>query len=145
MAIHKGLNFNFKPSIKGIKFQSGDVFVGCNICQKYPGTKVFESLKDLAFVRCNLINCDLPDDSKTKLCNAAKISFCYWENPYMGLEPEEENCVHVTETIPPVVIDKVEVATAQYKRTENLAIGKKEYEVLDEKTVDDISKILRSK
>ena len=59
---------------------SGDVLIMCNIA-RIASTNVFEGLTDLTFMRCNLINCNLPENTVTEMCNTA-------ENEYVITEDE---------------------------------------------------------
>lgn len=80
-------------------FNNGQTVKNYNITQFAPGTKIGEGVTGLKFIRCNLVNCDIPNDATTDNCNTRQLNFCANLHPDWGLQAEPENCAHVTETI----------------------------------------------
>ena len=48
--------------------REGDVFEWCNFAQPTPHTPVGAGVKGLVFRKCNLVNCDVPDDAVLDGC-----------------------------------------------------------------------------
>lgn len=83
------------------EIEDGHKFKCDNFCQLQPHTPLFEGKSGLEFDSCNLINCDLPDDTVSKFANNAQVSWCTNLHPEfieIGLDACGENCVHVIDT-----------------------------------------------
>ena len=103
-------SLGIKPLPKAVDDQT---FTGDNFLQLLPHTKIFEGVKGLRFVNCNLTNCDIPADAETNIqiqhvewCSHLHEHFVKW-----GLSECAENCEHVADTdkitVDGVVIDTV--------------------------------------
>ena len=55
------------------KFQDGDSFDSSNFAQPVAHTAIGGTARGLRFVRCNLMNCDLPKDAVPTLCLIAHL------------------------------------------------------------------------
>ena len=65
-----------KVNLEISQVKNGDEFIACNIMREKPYTKMFDGLTGLKFARCNLVNCDLPDDSELDVfTNNAQIEY----------------------------------------------------------------------
>jgi len=54
---------------------NGDSFIRCNITQ-FTDTKIFEGIKNLQFIECTLVNCDLDATSEVDdLSNTAQVVY----------------------------------------------------------------------
>lgn len=103
--------FNINP-IPPVLF--GHTFTGDNFMQLRPYTKILDGVSGLKFVKCNLINCDLPPDAVFEGCRPHHMEFCTNLMPKLvdrGLTACAENCVHVISTdkitVDGVVLDTV--------------------------------------
>lgn len=69
MAVRKQRNYaGHDPSCN-----NGDGFVGCNLSQPEPGTKICKGRKGLKFVRCNLARARVPEGSIIEDCNTSQV------------------------------------------------------------------------
>lgn len=68
MTFWQGENWAWKDPADVVNIQDGDVFINCNLVQFVPHTELFTGLSELVFIDCNLVNVDLPGDSKTESC-----------------------------------------------------------------------------
>lgn len=101
----KGKNFNLSPPAD---IQNGEIFEDCNLIQIAPHTAICSGITGLTFRRCNLTNCDVPEDAVIDDCGGVgrHKSRCSHLHPHFikyGLEICESNCEHVIDT------DKVRV------------------------------------
>jgi len=62
----------------------GDTFIMCNLVRYAPNTKIFQGIKKLKFLNCNLVNCDLPNDVEIHQSNTAQNVYEFEE---MGKTP----------------------------------------------------------
>jgi len=76
-------NFSRTPEMLG-EIQNGDTLIACNLWQPVPDTPVLLDRSGLRFVRCNLINCNLPADSEINECNTSENIYEFYEE---GEEP----------------------------------------------------------
>lgn len=89
--LYKNKNYIFKQPV----VEDGDEFLCCNFLQKFPHTEILSGKTGLTFRRCNLTNCDYPEDSTIDMCLARHVEFCANLHPDFGLDPEDANCPHV--------------------------------------------------
>ena len=78
--------------------QPGDSFEYCNFSQAVPKTKISDAYTGLTFSHCNLVNIDPPADATIIDCNTTQISRCAHLHPNWGLDAEDEDCPHVTDS-----------------------------------------------
>jgi hypothetical protein len=87
------------------------VFENVNFSQAVPHTKILEGVKNLTFIQCNLVNCDVPADAIIDGGNVAQVSRCSHVHSDWGLSECAENCEHVVDSdeikIDGITIDKV--------------------------------------
>lgn len=86
--------------------QPGDVFEDCNFSQVAPGYKIPDTYTGLTFKNCNMVNVIPPVDAVLIGCLSVQISRCTNLRPdfiNLGLEPCDENCVHVVD------VDEIQV------------------------------------
>lgn len=100
----------------GNPLPDGTVFEMCNFTQAVPHTSIFVGRTGLKFVKCNLMNCDLPPDAIVEGGLHCHVSFCSHEHPKWiakGLPECAENCQHLVDTdeitIDGVVLDIVRI------------------------------------
>ena len=86
------------------------VFQDINFVQAKPHTKIYEGVKGLTFRKCNLNNCDIPEDAKEENCGHVHISYCANLHPDWGLDACAVECEHMTDKSE-VVVDGVDVFT----------------------------------
>ena len=77
--VYKLETWAFKELPDNIK--DGDSFVECDLRRFEMNTKIFEGIKDLAFIDCVYINCILPTGSMVKGGNGAIIEYEIEETP----------------------------------------------------------------
>jgi len=93
---------NFRLSLPtGV--ENKDEFIGCNLTQVVPHTKICEGKTGLVFTRCNLTNCDVPPDAVVNDCGGygrhkSRCSHLHPELIAFGLSECVENCEHVVDT-----------------------------------------------
>lgn len=125
--IYKNKNFSFKDP----KCNDGDTFEQCNLTQASPNTEICVGKKELRFIRCNLVNCQVPIDSVIDRCNVAQISRCTHENPNLidkGVSACAEDCTHrVGDTK-----QSVEITEDEYRKL-------KEEERVESKTIEGLT------
>jgi len=54
--------------------EDGDSFVMCNLSQ-FTETDIFAGVKNLSFMDCNLVNCNIPKTAEASQCNMAIIEY----------------------------------------------------------------------
>jgi len=118
MATIKAYNFSYDRRNE-IDASNGDIFVDCNFAQAVPHTAICEGLTGLTFIRCNLVNCDVPGDSVIEKCNTIQKSKCSHLHPGLAawLPECEEECDHV-DVIDEIYVDGVLVDTVYYYKDE---------------------------
>ena len=93
MATYKNKNFSGRHSVN-LKVGNGDTFINCNFSQQLPDTNPFGEATGLTFENCNLLNCSLPKDAKTKGCLMIKKSYCAHLHPDKKLLKCGIDCEH---------------------------------------------------
>lgn len=86
------------------------VFEWCNFAQLQPHTSIFEGKRNLRFVNCNLLNCDVPEDAELVDCLHTHLDMCAHVHPEftsLSCKPECRHCVSKEE----IYIDGVLVDT----------------------------------
>jgi len=104
---------NSKLGTAPLPFSSGDVIEEWNLMQLNPHTVICSGVLGLTFYRCNLVNCDVPEDAIVQNCLHLHKSFCSHLHPDkvdFGLSECDELCSHVTD-IDEVIIDNELVDT----------------------------------
>lgn len=115
--IYRKKNYS-RSHIDDVSPLSGDVFVGCNLSQSNPHTKIFDGISGITFESCNLVNCDLPDNSIVNKCLNIHKSMCshIHQNRVESGEIDPcnvDNCEHVVDT-DYVVIDGSTISIYHY-------------------------------
>ncbi len=83
--LYKGNNFSGElPAC-----QDEDVFADCNLAQVDPHTPIFTGVRGLVFVRCNLVNCDLPAGTDIIECNTSQVRIVTHEDGTQDVEEVE--------------------------------------------------------
>ncbi len=91
-------NYSFAKGVGLPKAEDGQEFVECNFLQLRPNTKIFKGVKNLKFVRCNIMNCDVPDDAELIQTKKKARNFCTNLHPdYVahGLAACSTECDHM--------------------------------------------------
>ncbi len=99
--------------------KNGDEFIGCNLSQIIPHTKVFEGITELVFTRCNVMNCDFPADATLINCYLIMHKDLCSHNYPKRVEREQMvacpvDCKHVDGEPDIITIDGVLVDTFYY-------------------------------
>jgi hypothetical protein len=101
-------NYAFTTMKKLPEVKDGHTFTSDNFCQAQPHTKIFEGVKGLTFIDCELTNCDIPEDAKCIGCAPRHAKFCSHLHPKWvekGVLPQcEDSCEHM------VSLENVEIA-----------------------------------
>lgn len=94
-------NYAFTRGLPLPTANNGDTFQGYNFMQALPHTPIFAGITGLTFRKCNLINCDVPNDAVIEGGLHIHKSLCSNIHPRWvdkGLSAEPENCPHVVDT-----------------------------------------------
>ena len=114
------VHINKNLSFQNIQVSNGDEFINCNLTQSMPHTTMFSGVSGLVFRGCNLINCQLPEDSQCIDCNRASLSFCSHVFPELAargfIGTCAEVCVHMYES-ETISIDDKEITFYEYRNT----------------------------
>ena len=114
--IHQNRNWRYTDPVAEVS--DGDEFIRCKFTQKSPHTEILHGKTGLVFHRCNLINCDLPEDSTFDLCVMMHRDHCYHLHPEIDLDVEVENCRHVID-VDEVIIDG-QILHTEYTREDTV-------------------------
>ena len=108
-------NYSFLTKKKLPDVPENKVFEDINFVQKTPHTKIYDGVKGLTFRKCNLNNCDLPEDAIEDDCGHIHVSYCSHEHPDWGLPECGVECEHLTNTDVIEIDDKVIETVYHYK------------------------------
>jgi hypothetical protein len=110
---------NYSMGVPLPDVENGHEFTNCNFAQMIPHTAIFEGLVELKFTRCDLVNCDIPQDAVLDGCLHFHRENCTNIRPRLidqGLTPCAENCDHVVDT-DELTIDGVLIHTIYHYQT----------------------------
>lgn len=92
-------NYSFKNGVDLPAVPSDKTFKECNFYQLQPNTEIFAGETGLTFIRCNLVNCQIPGDAIKVSCLHIQRSFCTNLRPDLidkGLAACATECSHMT-------------------------------------------------
>lgn len=82
-----------------LPFEDGDTIAESNLMQPVPHTPICQGVAGLTFIKCKLLNCDVPGDAVKEGCYEGHRDFCSNKHPKwvsMGfLAAEPVDCPHV--------------------------------------------------
>jgi len=99
MALYYRLNAKFQDP--DFTPEPGDIFEECNFAQPHSNVAIFNGIKDLVFIRCNLANCIVHASSKFKQNQSGKYDYCKHIMPHLPIADEVDNCRHTTDFTDP--------------------------------------------
>lgn len=110
-------NFAFTRGKTIPEVNNGQTIERWNLNQMLPHTELFTGIIGLRFVKCNLVNCDLPNDAVLDDCVRCHLSYCSNVHPEwvekFGLDECTEDCDHVLDT-DEIYIDGILVDTIRH-------------------------------
>jgi len=115
-------NYSFTSNKPLPEVENGHTFEMCNFTQLEPHTKIFEGITGLTFIKCNLTNCDVPEDAELIGSQNIHFEWCSNAHPWLaerGFVNCEENCSHVIDS-DTVTIDGITVDTIYHYKNKGV-------------------------